>query len=103
MDLSSFNYVLSLSNIYNQQGKGSEVKHSLPSTGMAANAADEFIEAVEIDDKPEAIDATTVFDYGDVDYGTKSSYIPPAPPPVTQNTYKQVNLNLCSWLKIQFG
>ncbi|CAL9083020.1 unnamed protein product [Musa acuminata var. zebrina] len=71
------------------KGKGSEVKHSLPSTGMAANAADEFIEAVEIDDKPEAIDATTVFDYGDVDYGTKSSYIPPAPPPVTQNTYKQ--------------
>lgn len=70
---------------------------------MAANAADEFIEAVEIDDKPEAIDATTVFDYGDVDYGTKSSYIPPAPPPVTQSTYKQVNLNLCSCLKIQFG
>ncbi|WOL18813.1 zinc finger CCCH domain-containing protein 13 [Canna indica] len=71
------------------KGKG-ETRHSnaLPVTGMAANAADEYAEAIEFDEKAEAIEATRVHENDDADYGIKSSYMPP-PPPVTKNAYKQ--------------
>lgn len=55
---------------------------------MAAHA-EEFIEATEPDEKPETIETRAVFEIDDVDYVTKSTNMPP-PPPVMQQTYKQV-------------
>ncbi|EHA8590508.1 zinc finger CCCH domain-containing protein 13 [Cocos nucifera] len=71
--------------------KNSESRHLLPSTSMAAHAVDEFIEVIEIEEKPDAIETATDFENGDLDNRTtKSAYMPPPPPPVTQNAYKQV-------------
>ncbi|XP_038988183.1 zinc finger CCCH domain-containing protein 13-like isoform X2 [Phoenix dactylifera] len=69
--------------------KGSESRRSLPSTSMAANAVDELIEAIEMEEKAEAIEIAKDFEDGDVLNRTKSAYMPPPPPPVTQNAYKQ--------------
>lgn len=86
----SFIHLRCLSNVHNQQGKGSEVRHSLPLTGMAAHAVDELLEANEFDEKPEAADTIAVNETDDADRSTKGTYIPPPPPQAAQNAYKQV-------------
>lgn len=57
---------------------------------MAAHAVDELIEAIEMEEKPEARETAKDFEHGDAENKTKSAYMPPPPPPVTQNAYKQV-------------
>ncbi|CAN6452163.1 unnamed protein product [Victoria cruziana] len=42
------------------KSKGSDLGHGLPSTGMAANAEDELVEAVEVDGKPESANAINI-------------------------------------------
>ncbi|KAG6475751.1 hypothetical protein ZIOFF_064980 [Zingiber officinale] len=71
------------------KGKGLEVRHSLPLTGMAAHAIDELLEANEFDEKHEAAETIAVNETDDADRSTKSTCIPP-PPQATQNAYKQV-------------
>ncbi|XP_074567569.1 zinc finger CCCH domain-containing protein 13-like isoform X2 [Curcuma longa] len=71
------------------KGKGSEVRHSLPLTGMAAHAVDELLEANEFDEKHEAAETIAVNETDDAERSTKSTYIPPPPPQATQNAYKQ--------------
>ncbi|KAG6478567.1 hypothetical protein ZIOFF_062010 [Zingiber officinale] len=71
------------------KGKGLEVRHSLPLTGMAAHAIDELLEANEFDEKHEAAETFAVNETDDADRSTKSTCIPP-PPQATQNAYKQV-------------
>ncbi|XP_042433787.1 zinc finger CCCH domain-containing protein 13-like isoform X3 [Zingiber officinale] len=70
------------------KGKGLEVRHSLPLTGMAAHAIDELLEANEFDEKHEAAETFAVNETDDADRSTKSTCIPP-PPQATQNAYKQ--------------
>ncbi|XP_062218258.1 zinc finger CCCH domain-containing protein 13-like isoform X1 [Phragmites australis] len=65
--------------------KDSPVKHVLPSTGMAAHAVDDPIEAVELDDRHEPIDASLE---NDADDETRSPVMPLHPPPVV-NAYEQ--------------
>ena len=76
----------------NLQVKESPVKHSLPSTGMAARALYDLNEAVELDDRHEQIDA--LLDdalENDADDRSRSPAMPLQPPPVVQNTYGQVS------------
>lgn len=90
-----------LNKLYDYQGKGSESRHSFPLTGMAAHAADDLIDAIEFDEKPVARESTKASE-NDVDYGTKSAYMPP-PPPVAQNACKQVIVSvLVSSLQIRW-
>jgi hypothetical protein len=70
----------------NSQVKDSPVKYGLPSTGMAAHAMDNPIEALELEDINEPMDAALENDAGE----TRSPVMPPFPPPVV-NAYKQVS------------
>ncbi|RLM79884.1 zinc finger CCCH domain-containing protein 13-like isoform X2 [Panicum miliaceum] len=65
--------------------KDSQVKHVLPSTGMAAHAVDDLFEAVELEDRHDPINASVENDAGDE---TRSPAMPPQPPPVV-NAYEQ--------------
>ncbi|KAG0497506.1 hypothetical protein HPP92_002197 [Vanilla planifolia] len=67
--------------------KKSEVDRDLPSTGLAAHDLDELIEDIEIDNKPEDVEATA-FSVNKTASKT-SSYMAPLPPPINQNAYKQ--------------
>lgn len=70
--------------------KSSEAERVLPYTSMAANVIDELIEDIEIDEKSDGMVAVAARnENGTVDNKISSSYIPPLPPPVSQNVYKQ--------------
>nr|XP_010931837.1 zinc finger CCCH domain-containing protein 13 [Elaeis guineensis] len=69
--------------------KGSESRRSLPSTSMAAHAVDELIEAIEMEEKPETIETAKHIENADAENRTKSACLPPPPPLVPQNAYKQ--------------
>ncbi|KAG6520100.1 hypothetical protein ZIOFF_017132 [Zingiber officinale] len=73
--------------LYLDKGKGSEVRHTLPLTGMAAHAVDELLEANEFDEKSEAAETTAINESDDAKHSTKTTHIPP--PPTDQNAYKQ--------------
>lgn len=79
---------------YDYQVKGSEVGCALPSTSIAAHAIDELIEAVETEDRFEAVEGTPVFENGAIDNKASSSYMPPPPPPprIDLNAYRQVKI-----------
>jgi hypothetical protein len=74
----------------NLQVKDSPVKHALPPTGMAAHAMYDPIEAVELEDKHEPMDASLG---NDTDDETRSPVMPPHPPPMV-NTYEEVSKSL---------
>ncbi|KAL6629872.1 hypothetical protein ACP70R_029637 [Stipagrostis hirtigluma subsp. patula] len=63
--------------------KDSPAKHVLPSTGMAAHAVDDLLEAVELEDRHD------VALENDADDETRSPVMPPQPLPVVQNAYEQ--------------
>ncbi|KAK3152191.1 hypothetical protein QOZ80_2BG0155680 [Eleusine coracana subsp. coracana] len=65
--------------------KDSPVKHVLPSTGMAAHAMDDPVEAVELEDRHEPMDGS-LENYADDEI--RSPVMPPRPPPVV-NAYEQ--------------
>ncbi|KAH7653007.1 CCCH zinc finger domain-containing protein [Dioscorea alata] len=68
--------------------KGSDVMHTMPPTSMAAHAVDELTEAIEIEGRPEALEANAVIQSGILDNKLTASYIPPIPL-FTKNAYKQ--------------
>jgi hypothetical protein len=68
------------------QVKDSPVKHVLPSTGMAAHAMDDPIEAIELEDRHEPMDAALE---NIADDETRSPVMSPCPPPMV-NACKQV-------------
>ncbi|KAK8921838.1 Zinc finger CCCH domain-containing protein 13 [Platanthera zijinensis] len=61
----------------------------LPSMSMAANDVDELIEDIEIDEKSDGMIAAASNENASVDKKIASTYMPPIPPPVKQNAYKQ--------------
>ncbi|KAL5203169.1 hypothetical protein ABZP36_014121 [Zizania latifolia] len=69
------------------KAKCSPVKHFLPSTSMAAHAINDLNEAIELEDRQEAIDSLLE---NDDDDKTRSPVIPLQPLPGVQNAYEQV-------------
>ncbi|KAL5212936.1 hypothetical protein ABZP36_023783 [Zizania latifolia] len=70
-------------NVFTDKAKDSPVKHFLLSTSMAAHAIDDLNEAVELEDRHEALLEN------DADDKIRSPVIPPQPLPVLQNAYEQ--------------
>lgn len=66
--------------------KSSEGGRSLPSTSIAAHAADELIEAIETEEKSDAMDVYVAYENGASD---NKATLPLPPPPVNQIAYKQ--------------
>ncbi|XP_010267784.1 PREDICTED: zinc finger CCCH domain-containing protein 13 [Nelumbo nucifera] len=75
----------SLSSASIDKVKGSE----LPSTSMAAHAVDELVEITEMEKFEVLESASNPFDKGTIDEQTGLSHLPPPPPVVPQNAYKQ--------------
>ncbi|KAL0909548.1 hypothetical protein M5K25_020426 [Dendrobium thyrsiflorum] len=74
------------------KNRSSDAERVLPYTSMAANAIDELIEDIEIDEKSDGMVAVAApNENGTVDNKISSSYLPPLPPPVNQNVYKQAS------------
>ncbi|KAI0495795.1 hypothetical protein KFK09_022098 [Dendrobium nobile] len=72
------------------KNRSSDAERVLPHTSMAANAIDELIEDIEIDEKSDGMVAVAApNENGTLDNKISSSYLPPLPPPVNQNVYKQ--------------
>ncbi|KAL5978207.1 hypothetical protein ACLOJK_029324 [Asimina triloba] len=70
--------------------KGSEAGHLLPPTSMAAYAADEFLEANDVEDKVEAGETATDLENGTSAFKAGFPFPPPPPlPKVLQHAYKQ--------------
>ncbi|MQL98116.1 hypothetical protein Taro_030821 [Colocasia esculenta] len=69
--------------------RGSDSSHLLPSTSMAAHEVDDFIEAMEREEKSEAGDAILTFESGTGDNETGLAFLPPLPPKVMQSNYNQ--------------
>ncbi|TVU32674.1 hypothetical protein EJB05_24417, partial [Eragrostis curvula] len=74
-----------VSSATSDKAKDSPVKHALPSTGMAAHAMDDPIEALELEDRHEPMDASLE---NDADDENRSPVMPPRPPPMV-NAYEQ--------------
>ncbi|KAK8921680.1 hypothetical protein KSP39_PZI020066 [Platanthera zijinensis] len=75
--------------LMNWQNRSLDGERVLPFMSMAANDVDELIEDIEIDEKSDGMIAAASNENASVDKKIASSYMPPIPPPVKQNTYKQ--------------
>ncbi|XP_020591279.1 zinc finger CCCH domain-containing protein 13 [Phalaenopsis equestris] len=72
------------------KNRSSETERVLPYTSLVANAIDELIEDIGIVEKSRGMEAVAApSENGTIDDKIVSSYIPPLPPPVNQNVYKQ--------------
>ncbi|PKA66522.1 Zinc finger CCCH domain-containing protein 13 [Apostasia shenzhenica] len=68
--------------------RSSEVERTLPTISLSDHIIDELIEDIEIDEKSQDMEAAARNE--DEDTGKReSSYIPPLPPPINKNAYKQ--------------
>ncbi|XP_058072699.1 zinc finger CCCH domain-containing protein 13 isoform X3 [Magnolia sinica] len=69
--------------------KGSEAGHLLPPTSMAAHAVDEFIEAIELEEKFETGGTATAPENGTSEDKAGFPFLPPPPPKIPQKIYTQ--------------
>lgn len=59
---------------------------------MAAHAVDEFIEAMDMEERSEGGDAAAAYENGVVDHKTGLPFLPPLPPKAAQSDLSQVRL-----------
>ncbi|CAA6668739.1 unnamed protein product [Spirodela intermedia] len=71
------------------KARGSESGRLLPSTSMAAHAVDEFIEAMDMEERSEGGDAAAAYENGVVDHKTGMPFLPPLPLKASQNDFSQ--------------